>query len=295
MQSTHLARQARRPRRHRPRPVDPGTDRRHRPDHLAPASAAPTCTSTRCWARSSTPGDILGHEPMGVVEEVGPEVTELQVGDRVVVPFNISCGTCFMCDARSALAVRDHAGARAGQGRRAVRLHQALRPGARRPGRVPAGAVRQHARSRCPDGPPDDRFVYLSDVLPTAWQAVEYADVPPGGTLAVLGPRPDRRHGRPDRPAPRRRAGDRHRPGAGAAGAGPRARRRDDRPRRARRRPGRRGPRADRRPRPRLRDRRRRHGGPRLRRSARLAHQTHRAAAGRGGREADGDAPASTG
>src|SRR4051795_13101912 len=42
-------------------------------------------------------GDILGHEPMGIVEEVGPEVTEVSVGDRVVVPFNVSCGTCFMC------------------------------------------------------------------------------------------------------------------------------------------------------------------------------------------------------
>src|SRR5690349_5761634 len=43
------------------------------------------------------PGDILGHEPMGIVEEVGPEVTNLAVGDRVVVPFNISCGHCWMC------------------------------------------------------------------------------------------------------------------------------------------------------------------------------------------------------
>src|SRR5690606_14516927 len=45
-----------------------------------------------------TPGDILGHEPMGVVEEVGPAVTNLRPGDRVVVPFNIACGHCFMCD-----------------------------------------------------------------------------------------------------------------------------------------------------------------------------------------------------
>src|SRR2546430_10165594 len=42
-------------------------------------------------------GDILGHEPMGIVEEVGAEVTEVKPGDRVVVPFNVSCGTCFMC------------------------------------------------------------------------------------------------------------------------------------------------------------------------------------------------------
>src|SRR5262245_3061330 len=44
-----------------------------------------------------TPGDILGHEPMGIVREVGPDVGRLSVGDRVVVPFNISCGHCFMC------------------------------------------------------------------------------------------------------------------------------------------------------------------------------------------------------
>lgn len=44
------------------------------------------------------PGDILGHEPMGIVEEVGEDVSSLSVGDRVVVPFNISCGHCFMCD-----------------------------------------------------------------------------------------------------------------------------------------------------------------------------------------------------
>src|ERR671937_3213100 len=43
-------------------------------------------------------GDILGHEPMGIVEEVGSAVTELAPGDRVVIPFNIACGRCFMCD-----------------------------------------------------------------------------------------------------------------------------------------------------------------------------------------------------
>src|SRR6187455_1637368 len=42
-------------------------------------------------------GDILGHEPMGIVEEVGPDVTHIRPGDRVVIPFNISCGSCWMC------------------------------------------------------------------------------------------------------------------------------------------------------------------------------------------------------
>ena len=86
------------------------------------------------------PGDILGHEPMGIVEEVGADVDDLEPGDRVVVPFNISCGRCFMCERAPVRAMRDDAGARAWQGRRALRLHDALRPGPGRTGRVPAGA-----------------------------------------------------------------------------------------------------------------------------------------------------------
>ena len=85
-------------------------------------------------------GDILGHEPMGVVEAVGSEVTDIETGDRVVIPFNISCGHCCMCDHGlqsqcETTQVREH-----GTRRRALRLHQALRPGPRRPGRVPPGA-----------------------------------------------------------------------------------------------------------------------------------------------------------
>ena len=93
-------------------------------------------------------------------------------------------------------AVRDHPGARAGHGRRAVRLQQALRRGARRrrPSylRVPQA---QYTHIKVPNGPADDRFLFLSDVLPTAWQAVEYADVPEGGTRAGPRRRPDRRDG----------------------------------------------------------------------------------------------------
>jgi threonine dehydrogenase-like Zn-dependent dehydrogenase len=132
-------------------------------------------------------GDILGHEPMGVVAEIGSGVTELKVGDRVVVPFNVSCGTCFMC----------------GQGLHSqcetTQVHEygtgaSLFGYTKLYGQVPGGQA-EYLRVpfgntlpiKVPDGPPDDRFVYLSDVLPTAWQAVQYAGVRPGGSLAVLG------------------------------------------------------------------------------------------------------------
>lgn len=132
-------------------------------------------------------GDILGHEPMGIVRETGPEVTAVAAGDRVVVPFNISCGTCFMC--RQGLhsqcettQVHEH-----GMGASLfgyTKLYGQVPGGQAEYLRVPFGDT---LPVKVPEGPPDDRFVYLSDVLPTAWQAVRYADVPDGGSLAVLG------------------------------------------------------------------------------------------------------------
>jgi threonine dehydrogenase-like Zn-dependent dehydrogenase len=132
-------------------------------------------------------GDILGHEPMGVVEEVGGEVTHIKAGDRVVVPFNIACGGCFMCgnglhSQCETTQVRD-------QG-----MGAALFGYTKLYGQVPGGQAEflrvpqaHFGPVKVPEGPPDDRFVYLSDVLPTAWQAIEYAAVPEGGTVAVLG------------------------------------------------------------------------------------------------------------
>lgn len=134
-----------------------------------------------------TEGDILGHEPMGIVEEVGPQVTRLKPGDRVVVPFQIACGGCWMCAQGLQTQCETTQVREEGMG-------AALFGYTRLYGRVPGGQAEflrvpqaQYGPITVPVGPPDDRFVYLSDVLPTAWQAVEYAAIPDGGTLLVLG------------------------------------------------------------------------------------------------------------
>ncbi|MGW0531134.1 alcohol dehydrogenase catalytic domain-containing protein [Streptomyces sp. NPDC003032] len=132
-------------------------------------------------------GDILGHEPMGIVEEVGSGVTELAVGDRVVVPFNVSCGDCFMCDTGLHSQCETTQNREQGTGGSLfgyTKLYGQVPGGQAELLRVPFGNT---LPIKVPEGPPDDRFVYLSDVLPTAWQAVEYAAIPPGGTVTVLG------------------------------------------------------------------------------------------------------------
>ncbi|MBV8861827.1 MAG: glutathione-dependent formaldehyde dehydrogenase [Mycobacterium sp.] len=133
------------------------------------------------------PGDVLGHEPMGIVREVGGETGDLRVGDRVVIPFQISCGSCPMCDKQlytqcETTQVRDQ-----GMGAALFGYSELY-------GEVPGGQAEllrvpqaQFTHIKVPAGPPDSRFVYLSDVLPTAWQAVAYANVPDGGTVTVLG------------------------------------------------------------------------------------------------------------
>lgn len=134
-----------------------------------------------------SPGDILGHEPMGIVEEVGDEVSELKVGDRVVIPFNISCGHCFMCG--QGLQSQCETTQNRDQGTGAAlfgysKLYGEVAGGQAEYLRVPQA---NYTHIKVPVGGSDDRYVYLSDVLPTAWQGLEYADVPDGGTLVVLG------------------------------------------------------------------------------------------------------------
>ncbi len=132
-------------------------------------------------------GDILGHEPMGIVEEVGSDTGDLRVGDRVVIPFQISCGACQFCN--DGLMTQCSTTRVADQGMGAAlfgysQLYGSVPGGQAEYLRVPQA---QFTHIKVPLENPDSRYVYLSDVLPTAWQAVEYAEIPSGGTVTVLG------------------------------------------------------------------------------------------------------------
>ncbi|QWL27285.1 glutathione-dependent formaldehyde dehydrogenase [Rathayibacter toxicus] len=132
-------------------------------------------------------GDVLGHEPMGVVEEVGSAVTTLTVGDRVVVPFNISCGECFMCLRGLQSQCETTQVTEYGSGASLFGYTKMY-------GQVPGG---QAELLRVPLADynsivvgtelPDERYLFLSDIVPTAWQGVDYAQVPDGGSLVVFG------------------------------------------------------------------------------------------------------------
>ena len=134
------------------------------------------------------PGDVLGHEPMGVVEEVGSEVDQISKGDRVVVPFNISCGHCWMCEQQLFAQCETTQNRETGTGASLFGYTKLY-------GQVPGGQAEYLRVPHADFGPikvpgngvPDDRFLFLSDVLPTAWQAVEYAAIPEGGSVAVFG------------------------------------------------------------------------------------------------------------
>jgi threonine dehydrogenase-like Zn-dependent dehydrogenase len=134
-----------------------------------------------------TPGDVLGHEFMGIVEEVGGEVTHIQPGDRVVVPFNISCGHCWMCS--RGLFAQCETTQNRDQGKGAslfgyTRLYGQVPGGQAERVRVPQA---QFGPVKLPEEHADERYLYLSDILPTAWQGVKWADVGEGDTLVVVG------------------------------------------------------------------------------------------------------------
>jgi threonine dehydrogenase-like Zn-dependent dehydrogenase len=132
-------------------------------------------------------GDILGHEPMGIVEEVGPEVKHIEAGDRVVIPFNISCGHCWMCERKYFAQCETTQNRETEKGASLFGYTKLY-------GQVPGGQAEflrvpqaQFGPIKVPESGPDERYLFLSDVLPTAWQAVDYAAIPDGGSVAVFG------------------------------------------------------------------------------------------------------------
>lgn len=132
-------------------------------------------------------GDIMGHEPIGFVTEIGSAITNVKVGDRVVIPFNVSCGHCYMCVnglqsqcETTQVKEQDRGAALLGYSK----LYGQIPGGQAEFLRVPQA---QYGPIVIPKEGADDRYVYLSDVLPTAWQAVEYANIPKGGSVVVMG------------------------------------------------------------------------------------------------------------
>lgn len=132
-------------------------------------------------------GDVLGHETMGVVEEVGSAVTSLAPGDRVVIPFVIACGECFMCVRGLQTQCETTQGRDQGTGATLYGYSELY-------GSVPGGQAERlrviradYNAMKVAEGLSDDRYLFLSDILPTAWQGVRYANVPEGGSIGVLG------------------------------------------------------------------------------------------------------------
>jgi threonine dehydrogenase-like Zn-dependent dehydrogenase len=140
------------------------------------------------------PGDILGHEFMGEVMEVGPEVRNLRVGDRVAVPFTISCGGCFFCK-RDLWSLCDNSNTNAGMADKVFGHHTAALFGYSHLTGGYAGGQAEYARVpyadvgplKLPDGLADEQVVFLTDIFPTGYMAAEYCDIRQGDTIAIWG------------------------------------------------------------------------------------------------------------
>ncbi len=142
-------------------------------------------------------GDILGHETMGEVVEVGKENTKLKVGDRVVVPFNIACGECFFCQ-KGLFSLCDRSNPNAPIARTMMGYSPSGLFGySHMTGGFPGGQA-QYLRIpyadvgpiKIPDELTDEQVLFLSDILPTGWMAAENAEIEPGDTVAIWGAGP---------------------------------------------------------------------------------------------------------
>jgi threonine dehydrogenase-like Zn-dependent dehydrogenase len=139
-------------------------------------------------------GDILGHEPMGIVEEVGSQVRRLKQGDRVVVPFTISCGACWFCQ-QTLYSCCETTNRNAELAKKLLGHTTAGLFGYSHLTGGFAGGQAQYLRVPYADvGPlriesdlPDEQVLFLSDVFPTGWMAAENAEIQPGDTVAVWG------------------------------------------------------------------------------------------------------------
>jgi threonine dehydrogenase-like Zn-dependent dehydrogenase len=142
-------------------------------------------------------GDILGHEPMGEVVEVGGEVKNLKPGDKVVVPFVIACGECFFCK-KEMYSLCDNTNPNAELAKTALghstaglfgysHLTGGFAGGQAEYLRVPFADV---GPFKVPDGIPDEKVLFLSDIFPTAYMAAENCEIEPGDTVAIWGAGP---------------------------------------------------------------------------------------------------------
>ncbi|OEZ97185.1 zinc-dependent alcohol dehydrogenase [Duganella sp. HH101] len=171
-------------------------------DIILKITATAICGSDLHLYRGKVPGmkegDIMGHEFMGVVVDAGPAVTTLRKGDRVVVPFVIACGSCFFCDMSLFAACET-----TNPDRGTIMNKKSLRPGAalfgfsHMYGGVPGGQA-EYVRVpkanvgpiKIPDTLEDEKVLFLSDILPTGYQAVLNAGVGPGSSVAIFGAGP---------------------------------------------------------------------------------------------------------
>lgn len=171
-------------------------------DIILRVTATAICGSDLHLYRGKIPGthhgDIFGHEFMGEVVETGPEVTAVSKGDRVVIPFVIACGECFFCHLHQYAACENtNSGKGAALNRKNITPPAALFGYSDLYGGIPGGQA-EYVRVpkanagpfKVPDTLPDEKVLFLSDILPTAWQAVKNSDIKQGSSVAIFGAGP---------------------------------------------------------------------------------------------------------